>query len=121
MMIMMTTVLTLMLMEMTVMITETIMMVMAMTMMMMMMMMMVMAMTTVMMVITIIIVIMVVPLTMLIRLFVGWFLNVTATPRQKLQTKLSVSPSHSILTPGRPSTDPITPGAWQGSHWSANF
>ena len=20
-----------------------------------------------------------------------------------------------------PSTDPITPGAWQGSHWSANF
>ena len=46
-----------------------------------------------------------------------------ATLRQKLQTKLSTSPSHSILTPGRPvaSTDPITPGAWQGSHWSANF
>ena len=20
-----------------------------------------------------------------------------------------------------PSTDPITPGAWQGNHWSANF
>ena len=20
-----------------------------------------------------------------------------------------------------PSTDPVTPGAWQGSHWSANF
>ena len=20
-----------------------------------------------------------------------------------------------------PSADPITPGAWQGSHWSANF
>ena len=24
-------------------------------------------------------------------------------------------------TPISPSTDPITPGAWQGSHWSANF
>ena len=23
--------------------------------------------------------------------------------------------------PASPSTDPITPGAWQGSHWSANF
>ena len=23
--------------------------------------------------------------------------------------------------PISPSTDPITPGAWQGSHWSANF
>ena len=23
--------------------------------------------------------------------------------------------------PTNPSTDPITPGAWQGSHWSANF
>ena len=23
--------------------------------------------------------------------------------------------------PTRPSTDPITPGTWQGSHWSANF
>ena len=23
--------------------------------------------------------------------------------------------------PTRPSADPITPGAWQGSHWSANF
>ena len=23
--------------------------------------------------------------------------------------------------PTSPSTDPITPGAWQGSHWSANF
>ena len=42
-----------------------------------------------------------------------------ATLRQKLQTKLSIPPSHSILTPGQPV--PITPGAWQGSHWSANF
>ena len=23
--------------------------------------------------------------------------------------------------PTSPSADPITPGAWQGSHWSANF
>ena len=23
--------------------------------------------------------------------------------------------------PTSPSTDPITPGAWQGSHWTANF
>ena len=23
--------------------------------------------------------------------------------------------------PTNPSADPITPGAWQGSHWSANF
>ena len=30
-----------------------------------------------------------------------------------MQIKLSISTS--------PSTDPITPGAWQGSHWSANF
>ena len=46
-----------------------------------------------------------------------------ATLRQKLQVKLSTSPSHSILTPGRPvpGADPITPGAWQSSHWSANF
>ena len=42
-----------------------------------------------------------------------------ATLGQKLQIKLSISPSHSILT--SPSTDPISPGAWQGSHWNANF
>ena len=32
--------------------------------------------------------------------------------------------THSQYTdtgPTSPSTDPITPGAWQGSHWSANF
>ena len=43
-----------------------------------------------------------------------------ATLRRKLQIKLSTSPSHSILTPGRPVLA-LTPGAWQGSHWSANF
>ena len=39
-----------------------------------------------------------------------------ATLRWKLQIQLSTSPSQSILTPGQPN-----PGAWQGSHWSANF
>ena len=32
--------------------------------------------------------------------------------------------THSQYTdtrPTSPSADPITPGAWQGSHWSANF
>ena len=42
-----------------------------------------------------------------------------ATLRQKLQVKLSTSPSHSILTPGRPVLQP--PGAWQGSHCGASF
>ena len=32
---------------------------------------------------------------------------------------LSADPIYIGLT--SPSTDPITPGAWQGSHWSANF
>ena len=42
-----------------------------------------------------------------------------ATLRQKLQTKFSVLPSHSILMDTRPtstSTDPITPGAQQRGH-----
>ena len=37
-----------------------------------------------------------------------------ATQIQTLEIKLSISPSHSILTPGQP-------GTWQGSLWSANF
>ena len=37
----------------------------------------------------------------------------SATLRQKLQIKLAVSTSHSVLTPGRPV--PITPDSWQGS------
>ena len=46
-----------------------------------------------------------------------------ATQIQKLQIKLSTSPSHSIPTQGQkvPALTPTTPGAWQGSHWSANF
>ena len=64
----------------------------------------------------------------LVGWLVGWLPNVPATckcisgtdlfrqiyvlpHRQKLQIKRSISPS----------TDPITPGAWQGSHWSVNF
>ena len=45
-----------------------------------------------------------------------------ATLGQKLQVKLYTSPSHRTDTgPTSPNADPITPGAWQGSHWSANF
>ena len=29
--------------------------------------------------------------------------------------------THTDTGPTSPSVDPITPGAWQGSHWSANF
>ena len=41
----------------------------------------------------------------------------------KAADPLSSSPSHSILATGptSPSADPITPGAWHGSHWSAHF
>ena len=41
-----------------------------------------------------------------------------------MQIQLSISPSHSILTADQPDqalTLGITPGAWQDSHWSANF
>ena len=30
-------------------------------------------------------------------------------------------PQYTDTWPTSPSTDPIMPGAWQGSHWSANF
>ena len=58
-------------------------------------------------------------------LFVGWLLNVPATCecisgtdllrqfyllltlRKKLQTKLSISPSHSVMTPGQPVPVPL--------------
>ena len=36
------------------------------------------------------------------------------------QTYLTQS-QYSDTGPTSPSADPITPGAWQGSHWSANF
>ena len=46
-----------------------------------------------------------------------------------LHTEIEVADQTFYLTqsqytdtrPTSPSTDPITPGAWQGSHWSANF
>ena len=43
-----------------------------------------------------------------------------ATLRQKLQTKLSIS-QYTDTRPTSPSTDPISPGTWQGSCWSANY
>ena len=73
-------------------------------------------------------------------LFVGWLLNIPATCERISGTDLhrqlyvlphwnrscrSNFPSHPVTVYWHrgtsPSTDPITPGAWQGSHWSANF
>ena len=46
----------------------------------------------------------------------------TATLRQKLQIKLSTLPSqYSDTGPTSPSAESIMSGAWQNSHWSANF
>ena len=47
----------------------------------------------------------------------------TATLRQKLWIKFSVSPSHSTrdTRPTNPSNDPETPNGWQGSHHSTNL
>ena len=44
-----------------------------------------------------------------------------ATLRQKLQTFHLTRPQDTDTGPTSPSTDPITPSAWQGSHWDANF
>ena len=44
-----------------------------------------------------------------------------ATLRQKLQIELSIRSKYTDTDQTSPSTDTITPGAWQGSHWSANF
>ena len=74
-------------------------------------------------------------------LFVGWLLNVPATGYSLSQgriwsdnftcchTQIEVADQTFYLTqsqytdtgPTSPSADPITPGAWQVSHWSANF
>ena len=73
-------------------------------------------------------------------LFVCWLLYVPATCEcisgtnllrqlHVLHTETEVADQTVHLTqsqytdtgPTSPSTDPITPGAWQGSHWSANF
>ena len=37
------------------------------------------------------------------------------------QTFHLIQSQYADTGPTSPSTDPITPGAWQGSHWSANF
>ena len=37
------------------------------------------------------------------------------------QTFYLTQPHYTDTGPTSPSADPITPGAWQGSHWSANF
>ena len=37
------------------------------------------------------------------------------------QTFHLIQSQYTDTGPTSPSTDPITPGAWQGSHWSANF
>ena len=44
-----------------------------------------------------------------------------ATLRQKCKTKLSTKLQYTDTVPTSPSADPVSPGAWQGSHWSANF
>ena len=37
------------------------------------------------------------------------------------QTFYLTQSQYTDTRPTSPSADPITPGAWQGSHWSANF
>ena len=37
------------------------------------------------------------------------------------QTSYLTQSQYTDIGPTSPSPDPITPGAWQGSHWSANF
>ena len=37
------------------------------------------------------------------------------------QTFYLIQSQHADTGPTGPSADPITPGTWQGSHWSANF
>ena len=70
---------------------------------------------------------------------VGWLLNVPATGQcisgtdllnfMRCHTEIEVAQQTFHLTPSQytdtgptsPSNDRLTPGAWQGSHWSANF
>ena len=73
----------------------------------------------------------------------GWFVGCLTSQQQAsvpqgricldnftcCHTEIEVADQTSYLTqsqyiatePTSPSADPITPGAWQGSHWSANF
>ena len=76
-------------------------------------------------------------LTMFVDWLLACLLNVPATGEcisrtdllRQFYTEVEVADQTFHLTqsqytdtgPTSPSTDPITPGAWQGSHWSANF
>ena len=44
-----------------------------------------------------------------------------ATQSSELQTKVAISPSNSSARPTSPCTDPLKPGACQGSHMSNKF
>ena len=77
------------------------------------------------------------------RMFVGWLVGCLTSQQQAsvsqgricsnnvtcCHTEIDVADQTFYLTqsqytdtgPTSPSADPITPGAWQGSHWSANF
>ena len=77
------------------------------------------------------------------RLFVGWLVGCFTAQQQAsvsqgricsdnftcCHTEIEVADQTFYLTQSQyadtgltsPSADPITPGAWQGSHWSANF
>ena len=55
-------------------------------------------------------------------MFVGWLLNVPATCHT--ETEVADQTFHltqSQYTDTRPTSPSIDPGAWHGSHWSANF
>ena len=73
----------------------------------------------------------------LVGWFVGWLLNVPATSQGRIcsdnftcchteievadQTVHLAQSQYTDTGPINPSTDHITPGPWQGSHWIANF
>ena len=66
---------------------------------------------------------------------VGWFVGCLTSQQQAsvsqgrigsdnctcCHTEIEVADHTFYLTRTSLSADPITPGAWQGSHWSANF
>ena len=55
----------------------------------------------------------------------GWICSISACCHTETeiadQTFLLTQSQYIDTGPNSPSTDHITPGAWQGSHWSANF
>ena len=57
------------------------------------------------------------------RVVVCWLLNVQASVSRGRICSSTFYPTQSQYTdtgPTSPNADPETPGAWQGSHWSAN-